>query len=65
MANKYTVRIQGKNSDITVAEDQSILDAALRANEWLPHSCTQGTCGTCKLKVRCGEVRHNESPSTP
>lgn len=62
MANNYTVRIQGKNSDITVAEDQSILDAALRANEWLPHSCTQGTCGTCKLKVLCGEVRHNESP---
>ncbi|QSE89432.1 2Fe-2S iron-sulfur cluster binding domain-containing protein [Rhodococcus pseudokoreensis] len=62
MANNYTVRIQGKNSDVTVAEDQSILDAALRANEWLPHSCTQGTCGTCKLKVLCGEVNHNESP---
>ncbi|KSZ56606.1 oxidoreductase [Rhodococcus pyridinivorans KG-16] len=62
MSEKYSVRIQGKNADITVEENQSILDAALRANEWLPHSCTQGTCGTCKLKVLCGEVDHHQSP---
>lgn len=62
MASEYRVRIQGRDSGITVARGQSILDAALRANEWLPHSCTQGTCGTCKLKVLCGEVVHNESP---
>lgn len=62
MSKNYSVRIQGKSSDITVGENQSILDAALRANEWLPHSCTQGTCGTCKLKVICGEIDHGESP---
>lgn len=62
MSEKYSVRIQGKNADIAVEENQSILDAALRANEWLPHSCTQGTCGTCKLKVLCGEVDHHQSP---
>ncbi|TSD92840.1 2Fe-2S iron-sulfur cluster binding domain-containing protein [Gordonia rubripertincta] len=62
MSDHYSVRIQGKDTDITVAKGQSVLDAALRANEWLPHSCTQGTCGTCKLKVLCGEIDHNESP---
>lgn len=62
MANNYSVRIHGKDSDISVSENQSILDAALRANEWLPHSCTQGTCGTCKLRVLSGKVDHGESP---
>ena len=45
-----------------MAPDQSILDAALRANAWIPHSCTQGTCGTCKLKVLSGTVDHADSP---
>lgn len=62
MAHNYSVRIQGRNSDVNVAEDQSILDAALRANEWLPHSCTQGTCGTCKLRILSGEIDHGGSP---
>ncbi|AYA23363.1 oxidoreductase [Rhodococcus rhodochrous] len=62
MSDKYLVRIEGKNTDIAVEETQSILDAALRANEWLPHSCTQGTCGTCKLKVLHGEVDHRQTP---
>lgn len=62
MADKYTVRVTGQDVDLTVGEDQSVLDAALRANQWLPHSCTQGTCGTCKLKVLCGEVDHRDSP---
>ena len=64
MSPEYSVRIQGqsKNVDVNVSGDQSILDATLRANEWLPHSCTQGTCGTCKLRVLRGDVDHGASP---
>ncbi|MBG6099261.1 FAD-binding oxidoreductase [Nocardioides luteus] len=47
---------------VECAEDQSILEAFLRAGIWMPNSCNQGTCGTCKLQVVCGEVDHRESP---
>lgn len=47
---------------IEVAEGQSILDAALRSGTWIPHSCTQGTCGTCKLRILSGDVDHQQSP---
>lgn len=62
MTSTHQVRIEGKDVALTVSNGQSILDAALRAGEWLPHSCTQGTCGTCKLKVLSGSVNHRESP---
>ncbi|WP_348542361.1 2Fe-2S iron-sulfur cluster-binding protein [Dietzia kunjamensis] len=43
-------------------EDQSILESLLRAGVWMPNSCNQGTCGTCKLQVLSGEVDHRDSP---
>ncbi len=61
MPDTHRVTI-GTDTKLHVADGQSILDAALRANAWMPHSCTQGTCGTCKLKVLCGEVDHGASP---
>ncbi|MEI7056315.1 FAD-binding oxidoreductase [Nocardioides sp. CCNWLW239] len=47
---------------VECAEDQSMLEAFLRAGIWMPNSCNQGTCGTCKLQVVCGEVDHGGSP---
>lgn len=44
------------------APDQSLLDAFLRAGVWMPNSCNQGTCGTCKLRVLDGDVDHRGSP---
>jgi NAD(P)H-flavin reductase/ferredoxin len=55
-------RIKLPDNDIDCGGDQSILDAALRGGAWLSHSCTQGTCGTCKIKVLCGTVDHRSSP---
>jgi phenol hydroxylase P5 protein len=57
-----THRVRVGSTDLDVGADQTILDAALRANAWIPHSCTQGTCGSCKLLVREGAVNHRESP---
>ncbi|WP_288396134.1 2Fe-2S iron-sulfur cluster-binding protein [uncultured Acinetobacter sp.] len=37
-------------------EDDSILDAALRAGADLPYACKGGVCATCKCKVLSGEV---------
>jgi phenol hydroxylase P5 protein len=28
---------------------------------WLPHACTHGTCGTCKVQVLEGDVEHNDA----
>lgn len=47
---------------VECAPDQSILEAFLRAGVWMPNSCNQGTCGTCKLAVVSGEVDHGSSP---
>lgn len=47
---------------VEAADDQTILKALLRAGVWMPNSCNQGTCGTCKLQVVSGEVDHRDSP---
>lgn len=49
--------------EVPCGEDQSMLDAFLRAGVWMPNSCNQGTCGTCKLRVVSGEVDHRDSPA--
>ncbi|AXB41223.1 2Fe-2S iron-sulfur cluster-binding protein [Amycolatopsis albispora] len=56
----FAVRVSGRR--VECAEDQSLLDACLRAGLWLPNSCNQGTCGTCKLRVVSGSVDHGASP---
>jgi aromatic O-demethylase, reductase subunit len=57
------------SSSVTVGDrtvecrpDQPLLDAFLRAGVWMPNSCNQGTCGTCKLRVLEGDVDHRGSP---
>lgn len=55
-----SVSVGGKR--VECDEDQSILEAFLRAGVWMPNSCNQGTCGTCKLAVLSGEVDHRDSP---
>ncbi|PXY22749.1 2Fe-2S iron-sulfur cluster-binding protein [Prauserella muralis] len=47
---------------VECAPSQTLLDACLRAGVWMPNSCNQGTCGTCKLQVLSGEVDHGASP---
>jgi NAD(P)H-flavin reductase/ferredoxin len=42
--------------------DRTVLDALLRAGVWMPNSCNQGTCGTCKIRVLSGDVDHAGSP---
>lgn len=51
------------NQQVSCGEDQSMLDAFLRAGVWMPNSCNQGTCGTCKLRVVDGDVDHGDSPA--
>ncbi|HZQ28547.1 MAG TPA: 2Fe-2S iron-sulfur cluster binding domain-containing protein [Acidimicrobiales bacterium] len=57
----HTIRVEPLGQEVECREDQSILDACLRAGIWLPHACTHGTCGTCKADLLAGEVDHGES----
>ncbi len=59
----YRVTVEPLGREVECAEDQTILDACLRNGVWLPHSCTHGTCATCKVDVLEGDVDHGASSS--
>ncbi|MEZ5628571.1 MAG: phenol 2-monooxygenase domain-containing protein [Rhodocyclaceae bacterium] len=59
----YELTIEPLGTTIEVEDDQTILDAALRAGIWLPHACCHGLCATCKIDVLEGEVEHGEASS--
>ena len=57
-----SVRILDSQDIFEVNSEESILDGALRAGIKLPHECTFGGCGTCRVKVLEGSVRYSELP---
>lgn len=61
MSHELTIEPLGQA--ITVAEGQTLLDAALRAGIYLPHACGHGLCATCKIRLVDGEVDHGEASS--
>ncbi|MBD2811245.1 phenylacetate-CoA oxygenase/reductase subunit PaaK [Xenorhabdus sp. Vera] len=51
------IHLDGRTFNITMnAEDDSILDAALRQGADLPYACKGGVCATCKCQLKSGEV---------
>ncbi|RME65122.1 MAG: phenol hydroxylase, partial [Alphaproteobacteria bacterium] len=59
----YQVIIEPIGETIEVEEDQTILDAILRAGLYIPYQCGHGLCSTCKVDVLEGEVElGNASP---
>ncbi len=63
MTQTWTITVEPLGRTVECREDQPILDACLRAGVWLPHSCTHGTCATCKCEMLDGEVDHGEASS--
>jgi ring-1,2-phenylacetyl-CoA epoxidase subunit PaaE len=49
--------IDGKRREVPVAENEAILDAALRAGVDLPFACKGGMCSTCRARLVEGEAR--------
>ncbi|ARP92087.1 CDP-6-deoxy-delta-3,4-glucoseen reductase [Bordetella genomosp. 9] len=45
-----------------VGDGEAILEAAQRAGVALPHECTFGGCGTCRIKLAEGRVAYEEFP---
>jgi ferredoxin len=54
--HKVTVQHNGKDYILDVAENYSILDAALDAEIDLPHDCKLGVCLTCPARIVSGQV---------
>jgi CDP-4-dehydro-6-deoxyglucose reductase len=58
----YRVELLESAETFCVEEGESILDGATRANVKLPHECTFGGCGTCRVRVQEGRVSYTEFP---
>lgn len=60
----HTIRLLPHGGYFECAPDQTILDAAVAAGYWLPHSCRSGTCNSCHLTLLDGAVRYESLPAT-
>lgn len=55
----YHVMIKPSGHEFQIAEDEAILDAALREKgNVLPYGCRNGTCGSCMGTILSGEVSY-------
>lgn len=54
---KHTVTVEPSGRQFAVGRGQSILEAALAQGIAFPHSCTVGTCGSCKCRLKSGKIR--------
>ena len=59
---EYRVQLVESGAQFTVSADETVLEAAQRAGAKLPHECTFGACGTCRVHVLAGQVRYDEPP---
>ena len=55
--NYHVLWLQTQQS-FEVGADESVLDAATRQGVDLPHDCTFGGCGTCRMKVEEGRFAY-------
>jgi CDP-4-dehydro-6-deoxyglucose reductase len=58
----YRVEVQETSETFEVGPGESLLDGAMRAHVKLPHECTLGGCGTCRVKLSQGTVTYEEFP---
>ena len=61
----FEVVLADTGRTITVAADESLLDAVNRAGASVPSTCREGTCGTCEVRVLAGVPEHRDSVLTP
>jgi CDP-4-dehydro-6-deoxyglucose reductase len=55
---RHRVELVGSGDVFDVRAGESLLDAAMRSGVRLPHECTFGGCGTCRVRVHAGGVQY-------
>jgi CDP-4-dehydro-6-deoxyglucose reductase len=58
----FRVQVLDPPQAFETEEGESLLAGAARSGVKLPHSCTLGGCGTCRVKIREGRVRYDALP---
>ncbi|HEY4410817.1 MAG TPA: FAD-binding oxidoreductase [Acidimicrobiia bacterium] len=56
MTPLHEITVLPANITVKCSEEETILDAAIRAGFGLPYGCRKGHCSTCKAQVLDGEV---------
>lgn len=59
--NSFKIKLIRSGLVLTVPPLASILDVVEAAGIDAPHSCREGTCGTCETRVLAGAVEHRDS----
>jgi CDP-4-dehydro-6-deoxyglucose reductase len=60
----YQVTIKPSGHTYSVANEETVLNAAIDAGFNLPYGCRNGACGACKGKVIEGQVEYLEYQNT-
>lgn len=61
----FEVTIKPGGHAFACADDETVLEAAMRADLLIPYGCRNGACGTCKGRLLSGEVDYGpHQPST-
>ena len=60
----FEVTIKPAGHAFACAADETVLEAAMRADLLLPYGCRNGACGTCKGKLLSGEVDYGPHQAT-
>jgi len=60
-AGAFEIELAGTGKTLTVAPEQSIIDALEEAGIDVEFSCQEGTCGTCETAVLDGVPDHRDS----
>ena len=55
-ASAVTVILDGRATTTSLGRDTPVLDGAQRVRPDLPFACKGGVCGTCRARVRSGQV---------
>ncbi len=59
----HHVHLADTGETFEVGSGETVLEAALRHHVQLPHECTLGGCGTCRVKLEQGTVHYGEFPA--
>jgi len=56
----FNIKLHNDACCFTAGDEESVLEAALRAGIILPYGCRNGACGSCKGKLLDGQIRYRD-----